>query len=845
MATAKHKTLGDKALPLNYRLRFEPNLKTFKFKGSAAITVEIKKSANLIKLNAKELEISEANVTAHGKIQKCRVSYDKKEEEIALRFTDKISGKALISIEFTGLHNNQMDGFYRSKYLYNGKEGNIVTTQFEAVSARKAFPCIDEPIAKATFDVTMIVEKDLSAISNMPIKKSIQLNSTKKAVTFYTTPRMSTYLLYLAAGKFEFRSGKLGKLPIRIVAVPGQGKYTGLAMVYTKQFLKYFEEYFGMKYQLPKLDMIAIPDFSEGAMENWGAITFRDVHFLSDPKNTSVMAKQLIAETIAHELAHQWFGDLVTMAWWDDIWLNESFATFMSYKAMDVVYPKWGVEDKYIIERVSIAFTMDQLKTTHPINMPVRNPTEIKNLFDEISYHKGGAVLQMIEDYIGKEAFREGLREYLKAHSYSNATKKDLWGSIDKAAKKRGRGADLKRLAEAWVNTPGYPIVNVENAGAGKLRLSQERYLLADTKRYEQVWPIPIRYALPGKRLGFTLLNHRSADLKYDGTYIKLNYGQKGLYRARYPEKIAEKLGGLIAAGKVAHIDEWGIENDMFALARSTRSKVSDYVDFVERYCMDIGFPANITLSGHLSGLATLLDGRINTRRLKEVNLKYNRKLLKQLGWARKGGELDAVSLLRGSVIAALGIAGDAEVKAESKRLFDAYVNEGKAIDANIRSAVFANVALDGDTRLHEKFVELYKKAEDSFDILRIMRALGSFRDKELLKKSLAFSLSKDMRLQNAHYIPATIASRSVGRELLWEWTKDNWKVLLKRYDIGSPNALDVFVDNLAALDTVKAKTDIIKFFSKKGNMRDDIKKAYVQSLEFIDSNIRLIEANK
>ena len=488
-----HQTLGRNAIPIKYFLEFEPDLKTFRFKGRVEIDVKIDRPTTTLLLNSAELSIGDAVAESRSGIQKASVHFDARNEQVAFKFAKPIIGTVKLKMSFAGTHNDKMYGFYRSKYVAQGKECYLLSSQFEPADARKAFPCFDEPEFKAVFEVSMVVDKSLECISNMPIGRTQSLKSGKKRVRFLPTPVMSTYLLYLGVGNYDSIEGTLGKVKLRVLTTKGKKKFAALSMGYLKKFLNFYNSYFGIKFPLPKLDMLAIPDFSAGAMENWGAITYREIALLGD-ENTAVGNKQQIAETVAHELAHMWFGDLVTMAWWDDLWLNESFATYMSFKAMDAVMPEWDMWTHYIEDVVYSAMVADQLKATHPIAAKVSNPAEISAQFDSgISYDKGGSVLRMIEDYVGADTFKAGLHKYIREHSYGNATKYDLWEAIDSAAKKSKKFVFAEKVASYWIDTPGYPIVSVDRKGAA-YSLLQNRFLISEAVQEPSGWPIPIHY---------------------------------------------------------------------------------------------------------------------------------------------------------------------------------------------------------------------------------------------------------------------------------------------------------------------------------------------------------------
>ncbi len=424
--------LPTNVVPINYSLSFDVDLKKFKFSGKEIIELKVKGSVSEIILNAVDLEIKHATLSYKKRSLKPKIKLEPEKEIIALKFGEKIRGPAKLMIEFSGKLNDNLLGFYRSKFIENKKEKYLATTQFEAPYARRCFPCFDEPQYKATFDVTLKLDGKLRAISNMPIEEQYR-EGNKKIVKFYRTPQMSTYLLYLGVGEFEFLEDKLGKIVIRIVTTPGKKNQAKFALELTKKFLSYFQEYSGIKYPLPKLDMIALPDFAAGAMENWGAITFRELYLLFDPKMTSTAVKKRIAMIIAHELWHQWSGNLVTMKWWNDLWLNESFATFMSYKAVDNFFPEWDMWEDFIGDETESALEDDCIKATHPIEVEVKNPNQIEEIFDVISYSKGGSILRMLEGYVGEEIFRKGVSKYLSDNKYGNATSEDLWDSLVRA----------------------------------------------------------------------------------------------------------------------------------------------------------------------------------------------------------------------------------------------------------------------------------------------------------------------------------------------------------------------------------------------------------------------------
>jgi len=442
-----------KVFPVNYVLEFEPIFKNFTFIGKEIITVECKDSVNTIIMHCAEIKIKSCRVINNDVMQKAVTKTDANKEELVITIKNKIKGCAFIEIEFTGDLNDRLLGFYRSQYKQNGKTKYLATTQFEAADARRAFPCWDEPEAKATFEISIIAENKFTAISNMPIMSKKRLKN-KTLYKFAKTPIMSTYLIYLGVGEFEYLTGKIGKVQVRVITTKGnksKGKYS---LELGKKLLSSYEKYFGIQYPLPKLDLIAIPDFAAGAMENWGAITFRETILLYDPKTSSTRTKQYIAEVISHEIAHQWFGNLVTMKWWNDLWLNESFATFMATKFVDKFYPEWDLWNQFVDDAMNNAMALDSLKNTHPIDVKVNSTSEIREIFDAISYDKGGCVLRMLEHYVGESNFQKGLKKYLAGFKYKNAEGKDLWDAIGKISK-----MPVRSMVQTWLKQPGFPVV--------------------------------------------------------------------------------------------------------------------------------------------------------------------------------------------------------------------------------------------------------------------------------------------------------------------------------------------------------------------------------------------------
>ena len=839
----KHQTLGTNVIPINYKLFIEPNFSTFKYFGEEEIDIEIKNSTKLIKLNATEITVLSAELLSGKKEQNCNIKYDKKNEELLLSFEKAVSGKSKLRLTFNGFHNDKMSGFYRSSYVYEGKEHYFMTTQFEAADARRAFPCFDEPEFKATFELSLLIDSNLTAISNMPIL-SENKEKNKTLVKFMKTLKMSSYLLYIGVGNFEITSDKLGKLTIRAITTPGKKQYAKLPISYAKKFIAFYERYFGVKYPLPKVDLIGVPDFAAGAMENWGAITFRETALLGDEK-TPIANKQRIAEVVAHELTHQWFGDLVTMKWWDDLWLNESFATFMSYKAMDAAFPNWEIKLTYIDMVIASAFAADQLLSTHPINVKVNSVYEIDQIFDEISYEKGGSILNMLEDYVGKETFRLGLNKYLKKHAYSNATKHDLWGAIEEVAKAKHSKLPVTNVAKSWIEKTGHPYITV-TPGKNSFNLSQKRFTIINKKIKKELWDIPVSYSFmpKNKTKHQFLLNKEKYELKEKTqNTIKLNMGQNGFYRTLYPKDILQELGEMIKEQELSPQDSWGIENDLYYFVKKGLFELEEYLEFVSKYCFAVKYPMNLSVLGHLNGLYSLFYNIPGKKRdqIKQLLKEYSNELLKQVGWVKNKNESSIITKMRSVAIASSGIAGDISTINKAKKIFNNFINNKKEIDLNIKTSIIRVVALNSGMEVFNTLKKKYLEETIPIEKIRYLQTLGFFKNSEVVKKALEFSLSKDVRLQDSYILPALCSSNPAAYKLVVSWTYKNWKSLLNRYPRGT-HMLPRFVDNFGLITDKKEAKQFQKFFSMKSNMRGDLTNALKQTKEVIEINTSFVE---
>ena len=823
----------DTTIPINYNLTFEPDLKKFIFEGSEIISINCKKATDTIKINCAEIKIKSCTVKAQNKIIKSSVKTNEKKEELQIKLASKIKGIATINLEFQGILNDRLLGFYRSQYKQGGKTKYLATTQFEAADARRAFPCWDEPEAKATFEISIIAENKYTAISNMPVS-SKKREGNKIIYKFGKTPIVSTYLIYLGVGEFEYLTGKVGKIQIRVVTTKGNKSKGKFSLELGKKLLTSYEKYFGIKYPLPKLDLIAVPDFAAGAMENWGAITFRETILLYDPKTSSTRTKQFIAEVISHEIAHQWFGNLVTMKWWNDLWLNESFATFMATKFVDKFYPEWDLWNQFVEDAMNVAMGLDSLKTTHSIDVKVNSPAEIREIFDAISYDKGGCVLRMLEHYVGEPNFQKGLKKYLSDFKYKNAQGQDLWNAIGKASK-----MPVSSMVNTWLKQPGFPLVEIKQDGS-TIKLEQKRYLLEkDKKSTKGLWSIPVSLGLE-KEISRKLLTKKSTSVKLPKNTLGFvaNYGRKGFYRVKYDEGILLDLKMLVDDKKVSPIDRWAIQNDLFSLCVSGEEQVKNYLDFSDAYYEEDSYLATVNVAHNLASLYFRAFKENFSEEIKGYAANYFRKILSEIGWDAKKTDKHTDALLRGFVISVLGKMNDEEVTNEALKKYVKFLKSPSSLSPDLIEPICSIAAWNGDKKTFDQLTRLYKNAKTMEEKLRFLGAMCGFKDTKLLVKSLDFSQTPEVRSQNMQLPIMKVAANPYGDKILWSWLKKNWKKINKKVGHGNP-LFNRIVASITSVADDSMEKEIKEFF--KNNPTPGTERTQSQTIERIRINSKFL----
>jgi tricorn protease interacting factor F2/3 len=725
----------------SYDLSIDLDFQGLKYKGTVGINL---KTPNDVLLNSVDLEIERA----HSGATDFPFKLDDGNLTIA---TGPFDG--VLQVDYSGRIPDSLAGIYRAPY----ENTHIVTTHLEAAQARRMFPCIDRPDMKATFKLSVRIDNELEAISNMPVA-SQRSDGNKKILTFQPTPRMSTYLLYLGVGRFQSRTSKIGGTEVIVSTLPGKVQKGAFAEEEAKKAIDFFNSYYKIPYMLPKVHLVGVPEFPMGAMENWGAISFREILLLVD-ENTSSSIKRRTAMAIAHELAHQWFGDLVTMKWWDDIWLNESFATYMAYKAIDHAHPDWRIWENFFngdpsVESLSGSMRRDFLQNTHPIQVKVDSPEEIEQVFDEISYGKGAHVLQMIDTYVGEDAFREGVRRYLAAHAYSNATGNDLWSAIEEAS-----GKPVKKIMAAWIRQAGFPVVTL-NLNDGKLELAQERMLLSG-KHEQLTWPIPVIMEANGQRKNI-LMENSTAEINVNGLKtLRINPDRTGFYAIS-----SKNLTDMIRGSRPTAYDRWGFIFDALMFVLSGKMKLEEYLATLRKFEHEQDRLPAQELSDQLERLYTLAPSK-----MLEMSKKLHRSLLNTF----KDRSDENSSVLTGILATRL-----AELDPEYASTLASRFKEYAKVAPDMRLAVA--IAYAKSTNDLETMQGQYRRSGSDEDKVKLLAAMTVFSDEKLIERTLEFAFSGEVKRQDILRAVSGLVGNPHVRNLAWNWLKSNLGKLEELY---------------------------------------------------------------
>ncbi|MHB1535117.1 MAG: M1 family metallopeptidase [Acidimicrobiales bacterium] len=794
MASTTSYRLPRTVIPERYELELVPDLAAGTFRGTVTVHARVAEATATVALHAAELEIHRAEVTRpDGTTAAGAVSLDPAEQRAAVDFDELLEpgeGHAL-TLEFTGVLNDKLHGFYRSTFMgEDGAEVVIATTQFEPADARRAFPCFDEPDFKATFAITLIIDDGLTAISNGPVVADVPAGDGKRRVTFAETMIMSTYLVAFVVGPFELTDATVVEgVPLRVAAVPGRAALTPFAIEAGSHALRFLAHYFDLPYPAHKIDHVAIPDFAFGAMENLGCVTYRETALLLDTATASQVELERVATVVAHETAHMWFGDLVTMKWWNGIWLNEAFATFMELTTTEAFRPEWHVWTGFGAGKAA-ALGIDGLRNTRPVEFEVGRPEEAEAMFDVLTYQKGGAVLRMLEQYLGPDTFRRGIAHYLASHLHANTETTDLWDAIEEVS-----GQPVRATMDSWIFQGGYPLMSVSAAGDGRsLTLGQHRFTYQGGPDAGERWVVPVnlRASVEGSIVRRrVLLEGDSATVELDGPldWAVVNDGGWGFYRARYSPDLLDRLSADLGA-ICDPLERLGLLGDTWAAVVAGAAELGDWAGLVAA----LGDEDDPDVWGAVSGPASLLDliaTESNRLALQSFVRAVARPALERLGGRRTegGGSTEGEApteeprrrLLRSRLIAMLGTLGaDTDIQAQAARDFAALQGDRGALDPDLVTATVNVVAASGGAPAWEALVELYRGATTPQDKVRFLFALGGSDDPASRLATLDLCLTPEVRSQDVPFVIAGILAGR-GGAAAWEWLEQHWDEVLER----------------------------------------------------------------
>lgn len=787
--------LPTNVVPKHYDLTLECDFDKFTFEGTVVIDLAVAEDSTEISLNTLELDIHSTTIYGPSAlvIERPHLSYNEDTQTTTIKFDKKLSKGQQVQLKqtFTGQLNDQMAGFYRaSSKGKDGKQRYLAVSQFEPTDARRAFPCFDEPALKAEYTVTLIADKHMTCLSNMDVGSETEVDSKitggkRTATKFNKSPVMSSYLLAVIVGELKSISTDKFRLPIKVWMTPDQNVEDGrFSLEVAAKTLAFYEKAFDSEYPLPKMDMVAIPDFSAGAMENWGLITYRIVDLLFDQKTAGAATKERVAEVVQHELAHQWFGNLVTMDFWDGLWLNEGFATWMSWYSCNEFYPEWKVWETFTIDTLQAALGLDSLRSSHPIEVPVHRAEDINQIFDNISYAKGSAVLRMISKYLGEDVFIDGVRRYINKHAWGNTQTGDLWAALSEAS-----GKDVPALMDIWTKHVGFPVITVEEDEAKKtITVKQNRFLrTADVKPEEDTTLYPVIIGLKTQE-GINedlMLTARSATFALpDLSFYKLNADHCSLFRTSYPTSRLEKLGQAAKKGLLTVEDRAGMIADAGALAASGYQKTSGILNLLKSFDTESAYIVwNEILSRINSVRSTWIFEDEDTKAaLKRFQLQLCSAKAHELGWDFADDEDHILSQFKSLMFGSAGMAGDQRITDAANKMFKAFQDgDVEAVHPNLKASVFALALVHGGEAEYNTILARSYSAPTADERNTCLRVLGRARAPELIERTLGLALSGEVKMQDVYMPIAGLRAHREGIEKRWEWMCTRWEDLVRR----------------------------------------------------------------
>ncbi|KAK4591210.1 hypothetical protein RGQ29_021417 [Quercus rubra] len=794
------------AIPTSYDLYLKLDLTACTFSGTVQVNLNILEHTKYLVLNALELDVHKVWFTKSNNqtYQPCDVVLDGDDEILVLVFDEMLSpGDGVLGIDFSGALNQQLKGLYRCTYVDGGVKKNMAVTQFQAVDARRCFPCWDEPALKATFKITIDVPSELTALSNMPITDE-KLNENIKTVYFEESPIMSTYLVAVVVGVFDhIEETTADGTKVRVYCPVGKCDKGKFALDVAVKALDIFTRYFSTPFPLPKLDMVAVPEFSDAAMENYGLITYRENVLLYDDLLSPADRKQFLTIAVSHEVAHQWFGNLVTMEWWSHLWLNEGFATWVSYMATDIMFPKWKIWTQFLL-KTNDGLRMDALEQSHPIEVEVHHARSIEEIFDSISYKKGSAVIRMLQGYLGDGTFQKSLSSYIKRYAGKNAKTDDLWGVLSENS-----GVELNSMMDAWSKKKGFPVISVKYKD-NILEFEQSQFLSSGLGG-DGLWIVPITLSIGSYNKCKTFLletksgkvdiselvhsphensssvNEKNKEKCDDHFWVKVNTEQSGFYRVNYEDKLAAGLKKAIESNCLSAPDKFGILDDTYALCEACKQPLSSLLSLMVVYRKELDFIVLSKLINVCYKVMEIASDAIPAvvNELKQFFIDLLLFSAEKSGWESISGESHLNALLRGEVFLALATFSHNKTHKEAIQRFQMLLNDRntRLLSADTRKAAFIVVMLNASTTDRngfESLLKLYREADTVQEKELVLRCLASCPDPNILLEVLNFMLSDEVRDQDSIYVLFMISSE--GREVAWRWLKENWDLIFAKY---------------------------------------------------------------
>ncbi len=836
--------MNNKNLSIN---RYDIVINTVKsddnYTASVEIIFNIDEQTKEIELDSKELKIIKCDFYSESHENQPSLNFKSKNNKLVINSSSKFEKEENVKlrIEFEGKIADDLKGIYASKYLSNsGKEEKLISTQFEPTDARNAFPCIDEPNYKAKFNLTLIIHSNLTAISNMPIEKTKNLNEKETQIKFQETPIMSTYLLFFAIGKIKSKQLKTNNnILIRVWATNEQEKFSDFALETSEKLLDYFESYFGTKYPLPKLDHIAIPDFAAGAMENWGCISYRETALLVDPEKSSIQTKQLVAAIIAHEMAHMWFGDLVTMDWWNDLWLNESFASWMGDKAISNLYPEWDVWTKFLLDDTNRAFELDALDSSHPIEQEVKNPDEIGQLFDAISYSKGASLIRMLENYIGEEKFKKGIQQYIVKHQYKNTITNDLWNALSKSSNK-----DIKTLMEQWTTKSGFPLILVSEEN-DKIKISQEKFSYNPENNDQSEWIVPIKYnsLINNTKSKQTHLLETKEDFIQNKNITIMNTDSSGFYKTSYSNELFTKISNLLTdnINNFSNEERLGLISDYYTLLKSSKIDPGKYLDLIKT----LNKENNPYIWKYICGSLKSIDSKLYNTDLYSKYYSFASEIFNNISidleWNLDKTPLETDQIMIATLIDSACYFGIEDLKNKSSQIFkEISFNSNDEIHPNLKRPLLFSVAYNGESNDFDKIWKLYLNSNSQEEKSLYLGSLTQFKNIDKIKFLLNQVTTKNIRKHDIASVLIGVANNNLALPTAWEYLKQNWSKILNIS--GDGFQLNYIVSLPSYFQSKDKYEEVENYYSE--NPVDAASMSMNQTLEKIQNNIFWIDFN-